>query len=129
MSSASPCEPEAGFGLVEVLVALTILTVGLVAVAGLTWGVARQTREAAIRTEQTFAARQVLEAMVDRGYEGLDVGASDTTLAVGGHSYTVRRTVEQEGTDLKRLSATVPATAGVRGRTYATLLSRDPELP
>ena len=123
------CEPEAGFGLVEVLVALTLLAVGLVAVAGLTRGVARQTREAAIRTEQTFAARQVLEAMMARGYAALDDGASDTTLVVGARSYTVRREVTREGTDLKRLSATVPATSGVPGRTYATLLNRSRSRP
>ena len=129
MSSASVCEPDAGFGLIEVLVALTILAVGLLAVAGLTWSVARQTREAAIRTERTLAARQVLEAMADRGFAALTPGTSDTTLVVGKRSYTVRRAVSQEGTELKRLSATVPATAGMQGRAFSTLLDRDRGLP
>lgn len=120
---------EAGFGLVEVLVALTILAVGLLAVAGLTWGVARQTREAAVRTEQTLAARQVLEAMIDRGYAALDPGTTDTTLVVGERSYTVSRVVTLEGADLKRLAAVVPPTAGVGGHTFATLLNRDRSLP
>ena len=121
--------PDAGFGLVEVLVAVTILTMGLLAVAGLGWGVARQAREAAIRTEQTIAARQVLDALKDRGYAELAPGTSDTTLVVGERRYTVRRTVSAEGTELKRLSAAVSAAAGVPGRTYATLLGRDRKLP
>ena len=121
--------PNAGFGLVEVLVALTILAVGLLAVGGLVWGIARQAREAAIRTEQTLAARQVLDALKDRGYAELTPGTSDTTLVVGERHYTVRRTVSPEGTDLKRLSAAVSAAGGVPARTYATLLGRHRELP
>lgn len=120
---------EAGFGLVEVLVALTILAVGLLAVAGLTWSVARQTRQAAIRTEQTLAAQQVLEAMTARGYAGLAVGTSDTSLLVGEHEYAVTRRVTAEGARLKRLAATVAGRDGVSERTFATLLDRGWTLP
>lgn len=122
-------DPEAGFGLVEVLAALTILSVGLLAVAGLTWGVARQTRQAAIRTEQTLAAQQVLEAMITRGYAELALGTSDTTLLVGESEYAVTRRVTREGAHLKRLGATVTGRDGVSERTFATLLDRGRTLP
>lgn len=120
---------EAGFGLVEVLVALTILAFGVLAVAGLTWSVTRQTRGAAVRTGQTLAAQQVVEATVARGYEALAVGESDTTVAVGERSYTVALAVTQVGEDLREVSATVSGTEEVAPHTFATRVHRDRSPP
>lgn len=120
---------EAGFGLVEVLVALTILAFGLLAVAGLTWSVTRQARGAAVRTGQTLAAQQVVEATIARGYGALAVGESDTTVAVGERSYTVTLVVTQVGDDLRELSATVSGTEEVAPATFATRVHRDRSLP
>lgn len=120
---------EAGFGLVEVLVALSILAFGLLAVAGLTWGVASQTREAAVRTSQTLAAQQVVDAMVARGYDALSPGTSDTTVVVGDRSYTVTREVAQAGQDLRRLTVTVAGTEGIGPRAFTTGVHRERELP
>lgn len=120
---------EAGFGLVEVLVAVTILAVGLLAVAGLTWAVATQTREATVRTGQTLAAQQVVDAMVARGYEALATGSSDTTLVVGERSYTVAREVTQAGPDLKQVVATVSGAEGIAPRVFTTRVHRERALP
>lgn len=113
----------------ELLVAVSLLALGLVAVAGLVPGVARQTRQAAVRTGQTLAAEQVLGAMLERGYPAAVPGAGDTTVEVGGRSYTVTRTVRQVGTDLREIEVAVAGADGVASRVFATRVHRERALP
>lgn len=87
---------ERGFSLVEVLIAVVILGVGLLAVAGISSGVADLTRRSTVETEQTMAAQQMLEEMINEGFGAYPRGAgaiADTTLTVAGRSYTVTREV------------------------------------
>ena len=87
--------PEAGFGLVEALVSAVILSVGLLAVGGIALSVATQTRSAAVRTDQALAGQQVLEDMVTRDFQTILSMTGDTTLTVGGRTYTVGRSVTE----------------------------------
>lgn len=87
---------QGGFSLVEVLVAVVILAVGLLAVAGISSGVASLTHRSTVETEQTVAAQQMLEKMVSDTFGHYPRGAgaiADTTLTVAGHDYTVTREV------------------------------------
>lgn len=86
---------EAGFGLVEALVSAVILSVGLLAVGGIALSVATQTRSAAVRTDQALAGQQVLEDMVTRDFQTILSMTGDTTLTVGGRTYTVGRSVTE----------------------------------
>jgi len=97
---------QAGFGLVEALVALTIAAVGITAVAGLHVAVIQQGRLAAWRTGQTLAAQQVFEEMQRVGF-----GASSRsdTVSIGGVRYTVTTTVSSTS----RVSQVVSEVAGV----------------
>lgn len=126
---ASPAGTEAGVGLVEVLIAVSILAIGLVAVAGIARGVARQTRESSLRTGQALAARQVLALMVREGYEAARLGSSDTTVEVGERSFTVARAVTQVGVGLRELSATVSGDGVLPERSFVTRLHRIRPLP
>lgn len=86
---------EAGFGLVEALVSALILSVGLLAVGGIALSVATQTRSAAVKTDQALAAQQVLEDMVTRDFQTVLSMTGDTTLTLGGRTYTVSRSVTE----------------------------------
>lgn len=120
---------EAGVGLVEVLVAVSILAFGLVAIAGVARGVARLTREASVRTGQGLAAGQVLALMVHRGYEAAPPGTSDTIVEVGERSYRVTRAVTQVGAGLRELTATVSGADVLPERSFVTRLHRNHVLP
>lgn len=85
---------QAGFGLVEVLVSVVILAFGLLAVAGITMGVASQTASSSIRTDQVMAGQQVLEETIAAGYSAYPPGTSQTlTVTVGDNDYEVQRNV------------------------------------
>lgn len=109
---------ERGFGLVEALVALVILSVGLLAIAGIALAVSAQTRAGATTTAQVLAGQQVLEHMVQAGYGSVPTG--DTTVRVGGRSFTVRRSIPARGRRWKELRVEVEGTGDREAETLVT---------
>lgn len=106
---------EGGFGLVEVLVALIVLSVGLLGVGGLALVASQHTERASSRTGQELAAQRVIEGLLEQGYAGLTdetgAGPMDTTITVKGESYTVTKEVEQAAFRVRRIVAEVQGTA------------------
>lgn len=87
---------EHGFSLVEVLVAVVILGIGLLGVAALSSGVGALTRRGTAETEQTVAAQQVMEHMLEEPYGTYPRGTgaiADTVITVSGRDYDVSRAV------------------------------------
>lgn len=111
---------EAGFGLVEALIAAVLLSVGLLAVGGIALYVVEQTRSAAIRTDQTMAGQQVLEATVSQPYVDIGSGATDTTVTVGGRTYDVTRSVNSSGANMKEVQVQVSGAGNVGSTTFRT---------
>lgn len=105
---------EGGFGLVEVLVALIVLSVGLLGVGGLALVASQHTERASSRTGQELAAQRVIEGLLEQGYAGLTdetgAGPMDTTITVKGQSYTVTKQVEQVSFRVRRILAEVEGT-------------------
>lgn len=118
---------EGGFGLVEVLVALIVLSVGLLGVGGLALVASQQTRQASARTGQEIAAQSVLEGLVRQGYDDLDdeaaAGPRDTSVSVKGVSYTVTKRVEQLSARVRRLVARVEARSSAGALTRSTRIA------
>lgn len=120
---------EEGFGLVEALVALVILSIGLLALAGLTLAVAQQTSRASAETDQALAAQQVLEVMIDAGYGTYANGSTDTTVTVGDRTITVTRNVSSAGSSVQEIEIVVPATGQASQATFTTRVHRKRTLP
>ena len=99
---------QAGFGLVEAIVAIMLLALGLLAVAGITLGVAQQSRASTYTTEQTMVGQEVLEYQLDQGYAALTPGTTtDTTVGVDSRTYDVRIVVSDVGPRARRVDLTV----------------------
>lgn len=109
---------ESGFGLVEMLVAITIATIGLLSVAGLQLSVATQARLAEWRTNQTLAAQEVFERLNEGGYASVTTGSDSVT--VNGQVYRVNVVVNATGVRVKQVRATVAATGSVGPATFVT---------
>lgn len=124
----TPDDPEAGFGLVEALIAAVILAVGLLAIAGIALGVASQTQSAAYTTDQDMAGQQVLEVTSVGGYTSVPTGSKDTTVVVGNSSFTVTRTVTQVAAGVKRVEVQVPGRGQRPPDTMMTYLHQ-PRMP
>jgi len=98
---------RAGFGVVEALVAVVILGVGLLAVAGLVMGFAVETRRTATETRRILVGQQVLEEQVGRGYSETLVGARDTLVSSDGEEYRVRMRVTQSAPRVREVEVVV----------------------
>jgi len=114
---------QAGFGLVEVLVAVVILAFGLLAVAGVSLMVAGQTRGAAYDTDQAMIAQQVMDVMA-QNFDAVPTGTSDTTMSVAGRSYTISADVTQPSVHLKEVQLVVSGRDRVHPDTFQTSLHR-----
>ncbi len=118
--SPPPLDSETGFGLVEALIALIILSVGLLAIAGIALSVSAQTRAGVDTTAQVMAGQQVLEAMVQQGYGNVSTG--DTTVAVGSRTFTVSRSITASGARWQEVEARVEATGDQSAQRLTTRL-------
>ena len=107
---------QAGFGLVEILITMLILSVGLLALTTITAGVASQTRISAERTAQAMAAQQVLEDYARRGYAA--AASRVDTVQVSGRSYVVTSTVTDPSSRVRQISAVVNGRGPSNARTY-----------
>ena len=74
---------RAGFTLIEVVVAMVILAVGLLALEGLAIGASRRVASANRYTEFTLIGTQDLETSLERIRRGQNPGARDDFLANG----------------------------------------------
>lgn len=121
--------PDAGFGLVEALVAILVFAVGLLAVAGMTLSVAGQSRASTYRTDQTMVAQEILEHELDEGYAGLTVGTNDTTVSIDGRSYDVRIVVTDQGPRARRVELTVSGHENTGATTLSSLAHKPRDIP
>lgn len=78
-----------GFSLVEVLVALVVLSVGILAVTTMAASSIRQVQQGFNITNSTLAAQQVLDTYMTLPFDSIALGAKADTLEVGGLDYFV----------------------------------------
>jgi len=121
-------DDPAGFGLVEALVAVTVLVIGLLAVSGLTLTTAAQARIADLRTDQSVAAQMAFEQMRFDGFANAESGVD--TVVTGGREFIVTTVVTEVNGRTKAVAATVAAASGgLTERTYTTALHAPRSLP
>ena len=118
---------EDGFGLVEAMIALTILVIGLVAVSGLTLASGDQASIAKWRSEQATAGQLALEETERLGF-GTAASRVDT-VTLDGHDYVVNVTVTDVSWRVKQVTAQVAAVGEVSARTFRTRLYGSNPLP
>ena len=86
--------PRGGFTIVELIIALVILSVGILAVAGLMANSIWQARRADDLTNSTLAAQQVLDGIAMMEFDSVVVGSFADTISFGPANYIVQWTVE-----------------------------------
>ena len=106
-----PGGERGGFTLVELTIALVILTVGILAVAGLMMSSVWQTRKSDDLTNSTLAAQEVLDSLSMLEFDSVEVGSYADSVTFGPAVYIVEWTVEEvtdstvaEGNELKRIT-------------------------
>lgn len=120
-------DDESGFGLVETLIALTILVIGLVAVSGLSLASADQARIANWRSQQAAAAQMVMEDVQSEGWAS--AASHMDTATVAGHDFPVKVEVSQVSSRVKQVTIAVAGVGDVGSRTFTTRVYKPRPLP
>lgn len=119
---------ERGFGLVETMIAITILVIGLLAVSGLTLATAAQARIADLRSDQMVAGQSAIET-IRRSNFG-DVASGVDTVASGGRTLVVATTVVELSQRAKQVTVEITPTSGpITSRSFSTVLHHPRSLP
>lgn len=116
-----------GFGLAELLVAITIMGIGIVAVAGLVVTTGDRTRAAASMTDQIIVAQQELERAARSPFDSLVSTIDSATTSLG--SYTLDRSVSPLGPRLKRLNLTTSGLGSKLPLQLTMVIARPARLP
>jgi type II secretory pathway pseudopilin PulG len=123
----SATQNEDGFGLVETLIAFTILVIGLLAVSGLTLASATQARIADRWSDIATAGQVVIETVQLRGYDSAVSGTD--TVSVGGKDYPVTLTVANVSSRVREVQAVVDGSGPTSTRTFTARVYRPRPLP
>ncbi|TFG65108.1 MAG: hypothetical protein E4H28_04530 [Gemmatimonadales bacterium] len=119
---------ESGFGLVEALIAVTVLVIGLLAVSGLSLATAAQARIADLRSDQMITGQSVIEDARQAGF-GAAVSGVDT-VTTGNRVFYVTRTVTVSNSRTKLINVSIaPASGGLTTRNFSTVIHDARSLP
>lgn len=117
---------SAGLGLVEVLFAIVITSVGILGASAIVLGITSQARRASWHTDHTLAGRGAMDSLTQAGFAAAVSGSGDAY--VGGRRCDLSFDVTSRSPQLKHVrltatSANAPETA------LETILSRPRPLP
>lgn len=119
---------ESGLTLIEVLIAIIVLAIGLLAMAAVTGAVAMQTRMAGSVAGQTAAAQETLEQLHMLDFGALSPGTD--TVTVNSHDYVVDYWINPlTNPDLKEVVVRVEGTRDLPPDTMSTLVADVGALP
>ena len=118
---------EDGFGIVETLIAFTILVIGLLAVTGLTLASSTQARIADRWSDMATAGQLTIETVQFRGYDSA-INRTDT-VSVGGQDYPVTLTVTNVSSRVREVEAVVDGAGPASVRTFTARVYRPRSLP
>lgn len=119
---------EKGFGLVETMIAITILVIGLLAVSGLSLATAAQARIADLRSDQMVAGQAAIESLRRTDFGSVASGVD--TIASGGRTLVVATTVVELDQRAKQVTVEVtPVSGTITSRSFSTVLHNPRSLP
>lgn len=113
---------QPGFSLVEVIIAMMILSVGVLAMGASTGHVMAQIQAAELRTERMGAVRETAELLRSTDWGSLEAACTSASDNFGTENYSVACTVDQAEKDLKRVEM-ITVGPGFRSGRFATTVA------
>ncbi|HEY7322219.1 MAG TPA: prepilin-type N-terminal cleavage/methylation domain-containing protein [Candidatus Binatia bacterium] len=117
---------KSGFTLLEVLVTMTLLTLGLLGVTNLTIGIIKGNSYSKNVTSATIVAQQQIDQAQRIGYTNVNSVAGTSTVAMGGTSFTRATTVTNSSpaANMKTVAVSVSWNPGNYSVNLSTTLSQ-----
>ena len=117
---------EKGFTLLEVLVAITILSVGLLGAASLTTGIIKGNLYSKNVTSATVVAQQTIEGIQRVGYDHANDLAGTATVSMGGFTFASQTSVTDNtpAPNMKTATVTVSWNPGGYSISLNTIISQ-----
>jgi prepilin-type N-terminal cleavage/methylation domain-containing protein len=103
---------EAGFSLVEVLVAVLLVAIVMAGLFPVTFKVALQSRQANIVAQQSAVLEAELAALQLASYQSLAVGTTCESFSSSGFPHTKCVTVTETASNRKQVTVTITPTGG-----------------
>ena len=100
----------AGVGLIEVVIAITLTSIGILGAAGVVAGIGSQARRAAWDAERALAARATADRLRRVGFAQAVSGTD--SVSVGGRAHTVIRTATARAPRLRHIALSVAPPGG-----------------
>lgn len=91
-----------GFTLVEVIIAMLVLSVGVLAMGASTGHVMAQIQASELRGERVATLREAAETLRGAGFGSLSTACANASTTMGSEHYSVSCTVQALGEDLSR---------------------------
>ena len=124
--SAEPNAPRGGFSLVEMTVAMLVLTAGLLAMASASGYVTTQIQVADLRTERMAAVQSAVEELRATPFADIDDRAQNEALAVG--AFQIWWEVERPAINLAQLTIHSSGPGFVSGQGWAAAVTQTVEV-
>lgn len=115
---------RSGFGLIEIMVALVVATIGMLGLAGMLFQIGRRTTQISGQNSRAAVATQVMNRLAALPYDKLPSAAGCTTVTGAPFSYTQCISV-LTGTGYKSIRLVITP-ADLRVRADTTYLTRSP---
>jgi prepilin-type N-terminal cleavage/methylation domain-containing protein len=93
-TTSHPSPQRAGFTLVEIMIAMVILVIGILAVAGMMASSVQQTRRADNLSNSAMAALEKLDGFANMPFDEVTLGTHSDTVSFGPSNWVVEWTVE-----------------------------------
>ena len=111
---------RSGFTLVEVMVAIVVLAIGVLALTQLSLSVVVMLNRAGTKTELAAMAENRLEEIGAQGYAGISDGVRQDTVQIRGRNYSRRVTITTPGRRMRQIQVEL-APLGGSGQRYSTM--------
>ena len=123
LSSTKERRHDRGFTLIEIMIAITLLSVGLLGMAGLTVGIIRSNSLSSEVTEATTLAQTKMEDIKRLGYSGVTAQSEAYNTISGYPTYRRVTQVANTPTGMKTVTITVLWSNDVSSLAVETILS------
>lgn len=119
--STALCENRGGFTMVELIVAISLLSVSLVGLTSFSFFSARSLHFSKAKSLGTVLAREQIDGLRTQPFDSLSVGSTSDTVAVGSWNFTVITVIGLQATNLKTIEVTIVDSNNREVQQFSTL--------